>query len=231
MTESSTHIAPSFAAVSFNCPHCEVLAQQSWIGLRGKPIKFIEGTRRIIGQNIPEFEFDIQGWYFAQCMACSNVSVWNGDAMVFPSVFTAPPPNTDLPEDIKKDYEEARAIVRQSPRGAAALLRLCVQKLCKEVGEKGKNINEDIASLVRKGLTPAVQQALDSVRVIGNEAVHPGQIDFSDSPKIAQVLFQLVNFICHKMITEPRQIEGIYQALPSQKLAEIERRDREKESQ
>ncbi|WP_424033423.1 DUF4145 domain-containing protein [Methylocella sp.] len=49
-----------------------------------------------------------------------------------------------------------------------------MQKLCVELGEKGKNIDDDIANLVKKGLSPELQQALDILRVIGNEAVHHG---------------------------------------------------------
>lgn len=100
-----------------------------------------------------------------------------------------------MPTDIAKDYREARSVFNPSPRSAAALLRLCVQKLCIELGEPGKNINEDIGSLVAKGLSPKVQKALDVVRVVGNEQVHPGTLDVRDNPEIAAKLFALVNFI------------------------------------
>ena len=72
--------------------------------------------------------------------------------MIHPEASGGPPPNPDLPEDIRLDYSEARSIVGRSPRGAAALLRLCIQKLCRHLGEKGKDLNADIASLVRKSL-------------------------------------------------------------------------------
>jgi hypothetical protein len=137
----------------------------------------------------------------------------------------APPPNDDLSDDIKRDYNEARGIVSRSPRGAAALLRLAIQKLCRELGEPGKNINEDIAALVRRGLPVKLQQALDGVRVIGNEAVHPGEIDISDDLPTATMLFGLVNFIAEKMLTEPKAVEALYGKLPAEKLAQIAKRD------
>jgi len=145
--------------------------------------------------------------------------------MVYPDVNLAPPPNPDLPNNIQSDYDEAGAILSRSPRGAAGLLRLAIQKLCVELGQPGKNINDDIAALVQKGLPAGVQQALDSVRVIGNEAVHPGQIDFSDTPEVATTLFSLINFICEKMISDPKTIEAIYGGLPPEKLAAIKKRD------
>jgi hypothetical protein len=58
--------------------------------------------------------------------------------MVNPDTGTAPQPNTDLPESMKRIYTEAASISNKSPRGAAALLRLAVQVLCKELGEKEK---------------------------------------------------------------------------------------------
>jgi hypothetical protein len=145
--------------------------------------------------------------------------------MVYPSGGTAPLPNPDLPSDIQEDYEEARAILNRSPRGAAALLRLSVQKLCKHLGEKGENINADIASLVKRGLLPAVQQALDGVRVVGNNMVHPGQIDPDDVAPTANALFRLMNLIADQMITAPAQAKAIYDLIPAGTRAAIEKRD------
>jgi hypothetical protein len=71
-----------------------------------------------------------------------------------------------------------------------------------------------------------VQKALDTVRVIGNDAVHPGTIDLRDDPATATALFKLVNIIVEKMISEPREIEDLYAGLPEAKREAIEQRDR-----
>ncbi|MCW5206875.1 DUF4145 domain-containing protein, partial [Desulfobulbus sp. F5] len=116
-------------------------------------------------------------------------------------------------------------IINRSPRGAAALLRLCVQKLCAHLGEPGKNINQDIAGLVKKGLNPRIQKSLDIVRVIGNEAVHPGELDLRDDPDTAAQLANLVNIIADFMITQPKHIDTLYDSLPVEKKEQIDKRD------
>jgi len=133
-----------------------------------------------------------------------------------------------MPADIKNDFDEARSVLAVSPRSSAALLRLCVQKLCIELGEPGKNINEDIGRLVAKGLSPKVQKALDVVRVVGNEQVHPGTLDVRDNPEIAAKLFALVNFIVDDQISKPKLIDELYQKIPDDKLKGIKDRDKPK---
>ena len=76
-----------------------------------------------------------------------------------------------------------------------------------------------------KGLPVGVQKALDIVRVIGNESVHPGQIDISDDPATTAKLFELVNIIASKMITEPKEIDKLFDGLPDGKKAAIQKRD------
>jgi len=127
---------------------------------------------------------------------------------------------------IINDYLEAARIFSDSPRSAAALLRLALQKLCKQLGESGKNINQDIKNLVGKGLNPLVQKSLDALRITGNNAVHPGEINLQEEPDKVLKLFDLLNFIANKMITEPKEIETFYADLPETSRNAVERRNR-----
>ncbi|WP_081454264.1 DUF4145 domain-containing protein [Vibrio furnissii] len=145
--------------------------------------------------------------------------------MVDPIIVSAPLPSEDLPESCRKDYQEAREIADKSPRGAAALLRLCIQKLCKELGGKGKNINDDIAVLVKNGLPVKIQQALDVVRVVGNNAVHPGEISLEDHPQVVTALFNLINMIVDNQITQPKQVAELFAFLPENAKSAVEKRD------
>jgi hypothetical protein len=163
--------------------------------------------------------------HLSQCYHCKKIAVWIHGNLIFPNRKIGVMPNQDLPDEILRDFEEARTILGLSPRGAAALLRLCIQKLCKHLGEKGKNIDDDIASLVKKGLNPLVQKSLDIVRVIGNEAVHPGVIDLNDDRDIASQLLDLINSIADQMISHPKQVETMYEKLPEGKRAAIDKRD------
>jgi hypothetical protein len=131
-----------------------------------------------------------------------------------------------MPEAVRNDYLEARDIVSKSPRAAAALLRLALQKLMPEIGRKGDNLNDDIGQLVREGLPVQVQQALDVVRVVGNNAVHPGLIDLKDDQITALALFNLVNLIVDFMIAQPKRVLELYDSLPEASRAAIEKRDK-----
>lgn len=187
----------------------------------------IEQGDALIGDVISTGDFKtVHNLFLSECANCKKVSIWLRESIIYPLNASVAPPNEDLPEDIRRDYMEAASILKMSPRGSAALLRLCVQKLCKSLGEKGNKINEDIASLVKKGLDPQVQKALDIVRVIGNEAVHPGQIDLRDNYVMAHSLFGLVNMIANIMITQKKNLETMFNDLPRENHEAIARRDR-----
>lgn len=167
----------------------------------------------------------LENLFLSQCYNCEKWAVWVGEILVYPSDKAGSLPNQDLPDNIISIVDEARSIVNLSPKGAAALLRLSLQILCKHLGEPGKDLNRDIANLVSRGLNPTVQKALDIVRVIGNESVHPGVIDLNDDREIALSLFDLINIIAEQMITQPKHISELYETLPEGKRLDIEKRD------
>lgn len=161
----------------------------------------------------------------SRCHSCKGFAIWVKDSIVFPSHDVAILPHDDMPADIKPDFIEAAEIVDKSPRSAAALLRLAIQKLMPHLDERGDNLNASIANLVKKGLDKKVQQALDVVRVTGNSAVHPGELDLKDDKATATQLFALVNIIVQSTISANAQIEAMYATLPPGALKAIERRD------
>lgn len=164
-------------------------------------------------------------WMVCCCDHCEENSYWLDGRLIVPSVATVPAAHEDFPAGPKADYDEARDIAGRSPKAAAALLRLCLQKLMVELGEKGKNINDDIASLVKKGLPVFVQQSLDFCRVVGNNAVHPLEISLDDTPETALAFFDTLNIIVESQIAMPRRIAEQYEQLPEGARAAIEKRD------
>jgi hypothetical protein len=133
--------------------------------------------------------------------------------MIYPDMHQGPPPHEEMPERVKEDYLEAMSIVSKFPRGAAALLRLALQKLMQELGETGKSLDQDVASLVEKGLPEEVQQALDLLRVIGKESAVPGQLDPRDDQDTVMQLFELINFIVEDRITRKKKLEALHRML------------------
>jgi hypothetical protein len=206
----STYVPIKFKISAGNCPLCGAYAQFQWESpylSRGGFIQFGH-------------------FMFGQCNHCHEFTLWRNKVMIYPLTGDVPLPNEDLPTDVKDDYEEAADILHLSPRGAVALLRLAIQKLCKFLGESGENINSDIKSLVAKGLPIVMQKALDSVRVVGNNAVHPGQIDLRDDVDTAHKLFGFINIIATTLITQPKQIAEFYQdTVPEVAKAAIAKRD------
>lgn len=216
----SKHIAPTKNKGSFHCPFCHVLTEQTWSIHLTARYKIVKPN----GQE-EQSNYHLNGYSSSRCSHCGQISIWSNDKMVYPLTGNVEPANADLPQDVLADYNEAKDIVNISPRGAAALLRLGLQKLCGHLGEKGKNINDDIANLVKRGLPVQLQQALDSVRVIGNHAVHPGQIDLNDKPETAFALFSFINIICDYFITQPKKIAEVFGNLPDKDKQNIAKRD------
>lgn len=208
---------PDKNLMAFTCPHCH--------------------TYSTIDYCNPTFEKDcsnglscylrepIYNVHIARCMKCGGKIIWVNDEYVYPAAVVIEP-NEDMPESVMSLYNEASSICNRSPRAACALLRLAVEKLCVELGEQG-DINTMIGNMVKKGLPTSIQEALDSVRVIGNKAVHIGQIDINvDDMSTAEALMMLLNTITTYLVSEPQKINRIYGMLPSGAKESIANRDK-----
>lgn len=210
---------PEYHATSFNCPFCGVFARQVWYIVvgedRGAHVKL-----KLLNTYPKHSEI-------AHCEHCDQFSFWVKERMIYPTSGPASLPHNDMPEDVKTDYIEARNIVSFSPRSAAALLRLAVQKLTNNIlgTASDSNLNDNIKKLVENGLPRNLQQALDIVRVTGNHSVHPGEIDLKDDQATATRLFELVNIITQSMITTPKEIDQLYKKLPEKDKENIAKRD------
>jgi hypothetical protein len=223
LDQSSVWIPPSRPKANeeyksaFSCSKCRVYGRHTWRALFDK---------RGYGEDVT-FE-PYLSFATSTCFHCDHVMLWLGDRILYPETISVEFPNPDLPPDVQETYIEAGSIIDKSPRAAAALMRLAVQQLCITLGETG-SLDGAIGNLVQRGLRREIQQALDVVRVVGNNAVHPGEIDLRDDRNTASAMFALVNAIGHELISRPKEVEALYGRLPETVRDSIERRDAPKE--
>ena len=214
---AKTYVKPEKDKYIYTCPHCNTLS------LMQRDTHYFVNDIEVenYGMRIIYNELTIH-----RCQCCERKMLWIDDTYIYPDIVSEEA-NPDMPESVKQLYNEAALISNKSPRAACALLRLAVDTLCHELGETDRDINKNIGALVKKGLPPTVQQALDVVRVVGNKAVHPGQIAFDvDDNATATMLMHLLNMIVTRMISEPNEINCLYQGLPESVKKSIEHRDK-----
>lgn len=242
---------PSTKASAFDCPYCKAYSRQTWLSVSGSPLvpgslpQLIDHTSvdpgvakalQAMGAAWGEAGTVVQlkqplaasvilpNAHFSKCDHCRKAAIWFGEMLAYPPNSTAPPPHPEMPGGVKKDYLEARDIVGASPRGAAALLRLALQKLCAEaVGQE--NINAATEILVGKGLDTTLVRALDVLRVVGNNAVHPGQMNLDEDRATANQLFELTNLCVDGLISRPKRIAEMFERLPEGSRKAIAARD------
>ena len=225
------YITPEYKKTSFTCPHCGVIAEQKWdnTNIRRNDIEepyFISKITMTHPENRALDKRLTKELAVSTCNVCHDDHIWVEGEMILPKVSNVPTPIEDMPEIVKEVYNEAREVFANSPKAAAALLRLAVQYLCIELGGKGQKIDDDIGKLVKEGLPTEIQMGLDVVRVIGNNAVHPGVIDIEDNKEKVAYMFEIINAIVDNQIVQKKKLKNLYNSLPQGALNWIEKRDK-----
>lgn len=213
--------------LSFICPYCQTFAHVDWVNYT------------------TEHRYHKLPLAAAFCHSCNEHTVWYGGEFteeglvkpvnrpfqrLYPIGGDIPPPNPDMPESIRSLYLEAARISTLSPRGAAAILRLCLQDICNILAKKDDTIDNNLHRL-KNSEDPIPERfikAADTVRVIGNEAVHPGFIDFEDNKEIANDLFTLINSLIENQISQLKIIDSIINKQPETVKAKITSRVEQK---
>ncbi len=239
---------PKFGEKAFHCPHCGVLATQTWSNdesfrkdLFECQHDFFLNYREKIGWEgqhyIQRFLDEVEPkilnnsnrpYFLVTCTHCNDFSFWVNEKMVYPLVPTSPPPHEDMPEDVKKTYEEARQVQPFSVRASAALLRVSLEQLTVHLGETKGNLNTRIANLKKKGLPSRIIKSLDILRIYANEGgAHAGTIDLEgkDNEDTVLNLYKLINNIVYHTIASDKMVDDLYDGIPDAKKEGIKNRD------
>jgi hypothetical protein len=199
------------------CPLCGTLAAQWWQDLYHLLLSYDEGS------DTPR---RVEGLRSVNCSACDAYSYWFEDKMVYPLERIGPPPHIDMPPSVLTLYREAQEIAKPSPRAAAVLLRIALERLLEDVGRGGKNLNKAIGDYVAEGAIPEeLQRAMDTVRLTGNDAAHPGELKLDDTPGGTAALFEIVNELVDRLVGFKARMNRIYDSLDGEKKEQVERRD------
>ena len=228
---------------SFVCPHCSVFAQQSWHQVQHNNDRSVDeygmvsvnddymiknGVDYIYHND--EYLNEVNVLAFCICHSCKKPSLWYDHKLAYPFKNTVyvEDPNVFMPSEVKELYDEAKAVLNLSPRSSAALLRLALEVLLPHLGAEKAKINTMIKQLVdERKVIGKLQQAMDSLRVIGNDAVHPGLIDSEDKDdkEVSLALFKVINFIVAETLESDKMIGDLYSLLPEKVIKGIEDRE------
>ena len=134
------YVAPSILGEAFHCMHCGVLSRRAWISL-------------VTDASTP-FNRVYSGYSRCVCRNCHDASIWNQseERCVDPVIGGGPRPHVEMPEEHQGRLRGGTPNRRPITAGGLCAPQALRQKLCQDLGEKGEDIDKDIAGLVKKGL-------------------------------------------------------------------------------
>lgn len=202
---------------SFICPHCKIGAHQRWYRLDLR-----NGIVDLIYTSVDELWWECDA--LSACSLCGEPSLWKNGELVYPIAHSIiSDPNEDLPDEIKKIYEEARSVFHNSSRSSAALLRLAMELMLTNLGYTQNRLVDKINSLlVSEGANEEIVLAAEIIRLYGNSSTHTGFIDLNEDKEAAEELFMVINLIAEHQYTRPKKLKALMDKLPEGKRKQIE---------
>lgn len=209
------------AESNMNCPHCKVFFFDEWsipsalvwnddrIGQGIKTtecpaccrliVKIVEGKINYISDN---FEKDETG----EVVIDKELTIYPVQSEAFVS--------DDVPDEYKKELNEAHSILDSSPKASAAISRRLLQVLLEDVlNIKGRTLSDQIDKFLELENVPShLSKSIDAVRVIGNFAAHPSKDTNTGTvlqvePGEAEWLVEVIQSFFDFLFIQPKRIE------------------------
>lgn len=211
--------------MSLKCPHCgTTIVPELYLVLKSqKPnqpvsnflttIPFFDRQISVGLSNFAQF-FDPSEVSVNRCVACGKFFFLVDGKVVWPDT-SGIPAHDEMPETVKKVFEEAQAIHTRSPRAACVMLRCAAERLvdylCPDI--KG-TLASRIATL---DISKRCLKILTVARLTGNEAVHGNEIDFSETNDEALARFEAIskgiNQVVDETIAQPKKLSAMETAM------------------
>ncbi|WP_103652639.1 DUF4145 domain-containing protein [Bacillus thuringiensis] len=217
---------------TLTCPHCFRLSSQGWsylwlphrIGQSQQIDSDSINSNETVNQKkiVNPFNYPrLKGIIITTCNKCDSNTYWlkslDGDELqVHPFNFSDyPQPHVDMPDHIRKTFKEAGSVMHLSLGSSAALARLTLENLLIHLGYEDGNLNAKIGNVIKNGdIGKRTEKALDVIRVYGNSGAHSGIIDLEEKPWVPSTLLKLINLVVDDLITAPKEIDDMFDAMP-----------------
>lgn len=157
------------------CPHCKIEIHsaftQSWI----------ENGNAIGYEDRASTSWNVQSMVCPSCnQAILHLNKIKSNqhrpitSLIYPKSHARLSAPKEVPDDLREDFNEAIAVLEDSPKASAALSRRCLQSLLRAQGYQQHDLVKAIeAVLASKSLPSSLASNVDAVRNIGNFAAHP----------------------------------------------------------
>ncbi len=156
------------------CPHCRIAIHpafnQDWL----------QNGSSVGREDKTSTSWDVQSMV---CPSCNKAILFLNKhkshhpvltSLIYPkgNTRTCAPP--EVPSDLQEDFNEAVAVLNDSPKASAALSRRCLQGLLRAQNFTQHDLAKAIDALLASNALPkSLAMNVDAVRNIGNFAAHP----------------------------------------------------------
>lgn len=182
------------------CPHCANHAEHRVLYRHDFKDTFYDTEGKFAGN----LEASI---YFVQCKSCEESSLlYKCEADENPTslkdaFFLYPAAKTvasDIPSQIRADYDEARKIRKLSPPAFSVLIGRLLEAVCQDKQAKGKTLQAQIADLGNRNLIPpTIVEIANNLRTIRNYGAHYSEtkIYIEDTELLDELLGTILEYI------------------------------------